>query len=281
MVPTANERKPARGLAALAAATALLAGAALPAAAGPEERSEFEAAWALYTSGEPSQEAFERVYGNEANPPKDRFNAAYVLGVQTLGANDPEQALAWLNRAESILPGRPQVALRRTDALVHLGRLEKAGEEYRAVHLEEDASEAVRMRHALTGARLLHARGESDVAIEELVRLAEAHPGEWEPFYLMGLVYESFDIPDDALRAYARTIENDPGRDPFPGIYAYQRWAALSISTDPNSYQDKALKTVAIARYRVFLERAEANGVPEALVEQAEQAVSVLENFGA
>lgn len=247
----------------------------------PQVESAFERAWALYEKGEPSFEAFQKVLDDDAQPAKDRFNAAYVLGVQSLARRDAEGALGLLARAERLLPGRPQVRLRRTDALLQLGRLEEARAVLAEVALGAQSRPQLRLRHALTTAMLLHAEGRSDLAIEDLRRLGEAHPKEWEPFYLMGLVYESFDLPEDAMRAYARAIENDPGRDPFPGIYAYQRWAAMAISLDPNSYQDKAKKEAVIARYREFLRRAGINGVPEKLVEQVRVAIDVLRRFGA
>lgn len=221
----------------LAGAAAVRPTRAALASPAPQVESAFEAAWALYESGEPSFEAFQRVLDDATQPAKERFNAAYVLAVQSLARRDPEGALALLGRAEGLLPDRPQVRLRRTDALLQLDRLEEARATLAAVALGEQSPPQLRLRHALTTAMLLHAEGRSDLAIEALQRLGEAHPKQWEPFYLMGLVYESFDLPEDAMRAYKRAIENDPGRDPFPGIYAYQRWAAMAISLDPRNHR--------------------------------------------
>ncbi len=243
--------------------------------------SAFERAWALAEAGQPSAEAFQAVLDDAAQPVKDRFNAAYALCVQSLARGEAERALALCARADLLLAARPQVALRRCDALVQLAKLEQAQAVLEGVRLAPGASAALRRLRALSEARLRHAKGESDVAIELLVRLTEQDPKDWEPFYLMGLVYESFDLPAEALAAYERVIANDPGRDPFAGIYAYQRWAALTISTEPGSYDDKPRKEAALARYRRFLERAQANAVAESLTEQVRQAVSVLETFGA
>ena len=245
-----------------------------------EKASAFEAAWNLYEAGKPSHAAFKAVLEDESAPKKDRFNAAYVLGVQSLAKNLGEEALSYLDRADTLLANRPQVDLRKVDTLVFLNRLEEAEVLFGSIQVPENSSESIRKRHMLTKSRLLHAKGESDVAIEVLTHASERYAKDWEPFYLMGLIYESFDIPEDAMRAYERAIANDPKRDPFPGLYAYQRWAALAISTDPNSYNDKRKKTTAIHRYDEFLERAEANRIPEDLVKQATVAVDALRRFG-
>lgn len=260
----------------LACAPALVA-----ASPAPERRSAFEEAWALYEAGQPSFEAFQHVLDDATQPAKDRFNAAYVLAVQSLARREPERALELCTRADQLLAGRPQVALRRTEALVNLRRLEEAQAALDAVKLGESSSPELWLRHGLTRAKLHQAKGESDLAIEILKRLGDEHPEDWETFYLMGLVYESWDLPEDALAAYERTIENDPKRDPFPGIYAYQRWAAMTISMDPAAYDNRPKKQTAIAHYKSFLERADANHVPEGLVDAVRQAVNALESFGA
>ena len=266
---------------ALALLCLVCAPALVSASLAPERRSAFEEAWTLYEAGQPSFDAFRLVLDDVAQPAKDRFNAAYVLAVQSLARREPERALELCDRADKLLAGRPQVALRRTEALVNLHRLEEAQAAFEAVKLGAESSPELRLRHGLTAAKLHQAKGQSDLAIEILKRLGDEHPRDWETFYLMGLVYESWDLPDDALAAYERAIENDPERDPFPGIYAYQRWAAMVISTDPSAYDDRPKKQKAIAHYKRFLERAEANHVPEPLVEAVRQAVNALENFGA
>ena len=75
------------------------------------------------------------------------------------------------------------------------------------------------------------------------------------------------------MASYEIVIKNDQKRDPHPGVYALQRWAALAISSDPNSYQDPALREKALRRYGEFLDRAEANAVPRDLIKKVNNAV--------
>ncbi len=266
----------------LSGALATLLLTALPSARSSAESEAFAAAWKLYEAGKPSQEAFESVLAEPSLPDKDRFNSAYVLGVLSLGKHEADQALVWLERAEAILPDRPQVAIRRCDGLIQLDRLDDAQELLARLAPEmKQASPTVRRRYELSRASLLEGRGNLEQAIEVLDPLAQKNPKDWEVPFVMARVFERMDLPDEAMYYYDLSIKNDPERDPYPGIYAYQRWAAMLVSTSPGSYQDKSLKLRAIARYETFLARAEANGVAPALRTQAAQAVKVLREFGA
>lgn len=247
------------------------------------EATGFRAAWRLYQAGEPCIEAFEAVLADPAAAVKERFNAAYTLGVLRLGRDEPAEALALFGRADALLPGLPQVALRKSEALIRLGRLEDAERILIAQRaaLGKDAEPRLRTLLALDWARLYLAFGDAERALSELAPVARERPDEWEPHFVLATVYERLDRPADALAEYEIAIENDPGRDPHPGVWALQRWASLAVSSDRGSYDDAALKARVLARYAAFLERARANAVPEEIVAAVRQAADVLERFGA
>lgn len=261
-----------------------LAGALAGVAVALPGSEKFEAAWKLYQEGKPSTEAFEAVLADGSLPAKDRFNASYVLGVISLGQNDTAAALKRLDAAEKILPGRPQVAVRRAEALIGGGKLEAAekvlDELKKSRKITKETGAAVRSRYEIARARLAFAKGDAEAALGMLDELARERTEDWEVHFHMARVFEHLDMPDEALYYYDVAIENDPKRDPHPAIYAYQRWASLAVSSNANAYNEKALKTKAIARYDEFLKRAKANKVPADLVAQVTTARDALKQFG-
>ncbi len=239
--------------------------------------SGFEAAFAAYEAGEPAADALAAVAADEAQPVADRFNARYVLAVLALAESRPLDALDELDAADALVPGRLLVALRRVEALLDLGerhRAETLLDELRDPTPEDGAAAAV--RHALARARVEQERGEREAATARLEALEREHPAEWEVPFRLGRLYELADRPAAAMHAYDRALARAPARDPHPSVYALQRWAALSISSDPGSYADAERVDAAHARYAAFLRRAEANRVPEHLVLQVEDADGVL-----
>lgn len=263
-------------------------GASIAAAGIVEVRAEtevakgsdrFQEAWKLYKSGQPAVAAFQDILDNEAATANDRFNAAYVLGVLALGQKDEKGALEYFEQAEKILPGRPQVMVRRAEA--HLaGKNPKE-----AARVLKDAKSKVKkgtplfVRYHLAVARLEEATSGAPKAVAYLEDFAKSAKNRWEVHFTLGTMYEGLDQAKKAIDAYEAAIQADPKDDPCQAIYAYQRWSALAISSDPGSYGKRELCEKAVARYKVFLDRASVNRVPDDLVAKAKEMVWVLEDF--
>lgn len=247
--------------------------------ADPKGSPEFRAAWKAYSDGEPSpQLAFQAIAESESAAKIDRFNARYILGVIALAHGAHDLALEQLAEAEKLIPGRPQVSLRRAQVLI-------AKKDHPGAALEMKKAKGIKKGSPLFAvqqiatARLEAATGDLEKGIARLEEMCKLEKGSWECHFALATLYEAQDQPKKAIASYATVIELDPKKDPTGAIYAYQRWAALSIASDPNSYSNKPLMAKAKERYTTFLERAPKNAVPEALVEATRQMMGVFDYF--
>jgi tetratricopeptide (TPR) repeat protein len=171
------------------------------------------------------------------------------------------------------------VSLRRGQ--VHLAKkdLERAAEELKKAKGIKKGSPLFAV-YQIAMARLEAASGSLEKAIARLEEVCKLQKGSWECHFALATLYEAQDQPQKAIASYATVIELDPKKDPTGAIYAYQRWAALSLASDPNSYSNKNLMAKAKERYKTFLERAPKNDVPAALIEATRQMMGVFDYIG-
>ncbi len=242
---------------------------------------KFKEAWELYRTGQPADDAFQEILDDENAPKNDRFNSAYVLGVIALGRKDNSAALAQLERAERLLAGRPQVKVRRAEAYLADKMVKEAAKELKEAKPKVKKGTPLFARYHIAMARLEEATSGAEKAAAYLEEVAKVCRDRWDVHFTLGTLYEGLDQAKKAIAAYDAAIQADPKQDPCPAIYAYQRWAAIAISADPESYGKKELCEKAIARYKVFLQRAAINRVPDDLVNKAKEMIWVLESFGA
>lgn len=245
-----------------------------------QTKSAFAAAFEKYQAGEDVASEFARIADDTTIDTKDRFNAAFVAAVIAIDGQKADDALKHLDAAEALKAGQPQTAIRRAEALT----LKKEWKEAqkcldRAAKSIVAGKKDLSLRLTIAQAELDSAQGMNDKAIQRLEKVAKSAKDRWEVFYNLGRYYEALDKPQDALENYEKVIALDPKTDPYPGIYALQRWAALAMSSDSGSYGRPELAQKAVDRYDAFLKRAEKNRVPEALCEQTRQASDVLKSF--
>ena len=260
----------------LAIVTMTLGGAALAWQETEAEKPDaFQEAWEKYQLGKPDTALFAAILADESASAKDRFNSAYLLGVIALSEKQYDECIGHLNKAESILSDRPQVSLRLGEALIGKTeykaaakvlkkcqkKIKKKNPLYPKLHLA-----LARIDENVTGVAKAAAR------LEALTRKKVS----WDIHFRLATYYERLSKPKPAIDAYARVIESDPKKDPWKGVYAYQRWAAINIAADPVAYKNMPLIRQALEHYKVFLDRADANGVPEKLVIATGNAVSAL-----
>ena len=256
----------------------LAAGFAHAQAAG--EPIGFDAVFARYQKGEEVDADLAKVISLTTLPVPQRFNAAYLLAVIMLDRGMPDQAIANLERCDALQGGQAQVSVRRAEALTALKDFKGAQKAIdKAAKSLVGANSEITMRLALAHAELDAAQGNALKAAERLEKMAKTKKGLWEVWFNLARYYETLDRPSDALDAWEKVIGLDPKADPFPGVVALQRWAALSMSSDAGSYGKLALVKKAIERYDQFLSRAKANRVPEKLEAATQQAVGVLKQY--
>ena len=251
------------------------------AASLPAQQARFSEVFERHSRGADVTGELRTLSKSSAANEKDRFNASYLLAVIALSESKTKSALAHLEAAEKLTPGTAQVDVRRAEA--HL--LEKRYET--AEKLLAAASRKIRnkksplyLRYSLVAARLDGKKGKAKRGLARLKKIRSKFKKSWELWFLNGHLQEALDRPKDAIAAYEKAIALLPQRDPCPGVYALQRWAALSVSSNSSSYGDAKIRKSAIERYKEFLRRAPANGVPAQLQETVRQAVSALEYFG-
>ena len=245
----------------------------------PASNSAFDKAWKAYQEGDRSPEAFASLAHDESKPAATRFKGAYMCAVMAIESSSGEEALKWLSLADDHRPDRPQVSLRRAQAHRLLGNLKPMGKSLKK------ARKGIKKKSPLYGAlemetaRLEHEMGNSKKAEKRLRRLLSRDRKSWQPAFLLATIAEDQHRAADAIAAYEIVIDRDPKKDPFKGIYAYQRAAALSMSSDPGSYGNSKKLNQALSYYAVFLERAEKNRVPNSLISKTRSAVMALEYF--
>ncbi|MFN0056966.1 MAG: hypothetical protein ACKVX7_00785 [Planctomycetota bacterium] len=266
---------------ALVVTLSMLASDALATRAPTDNSPAFKEAWDLYQAGKPALAKFEQIVADEKAPKKERFNSAYVLAVLELARENADAALKHLDRADDLVASRPQVATRRGEALILKKDLKGAAKVLKAAAagVKSAKSAELSFTHGLALTRLEIAAGENDAARQRLEALARQRLERWESYFQIALLYEKLDDPKPAISNYAEVLKRDPGKDPFAGIYAYQRHAALSVASDPGSYGKKQLLTEAKKNYEIFLKRAEANGVASNLVAVTTNAVEGIKMF--
>lgn len=248
----------------------------------PPGSAEFQAAWKKHLAGDHDAiDAFAKILDDEEADKEDRFRSAYMLAVYGLQNGSPDTAIHMLDRAEKVLPGKPQVAIRRAEALLAKDQTQEAVEVLKDARKTAKKDKDLFYQHQMMLAKCEHKVGGTKAALGRLAKLCKKNPRRWEAFFLRGTLHEALDEPREAISMYEQTIALDPKSDPFPGIYAYQRHAALSISSSPSSYQNAKLCKDAIAKYDVFVERGPANGVSSSFVSEVANARDVLKSFGA
>ena len=265
----------------LGLAASLLLGGATAQAPEKPAATGFQAAFEDYQKGKDVRDALDRVIANETASAKERFNAAYLAAVIALDAGRVDDAFAMLDKAEKVVASQPQTSIRRAEAQIAKGdpkaaqkSLDKAAKE-----MMGKKGDLVK-RLALTQASCDAALGAPQRAVERLEKFAlGAGKNDWEVALALGRHYEMLDKPKDAIAAYERVIAADPKIDPFGGLIAYQRAAALAIGSDGGSYGKPDLAKVAVERYDIFTARAAANGIAKDVVDQAAQASDVLKSF--
>lgn len=259
---------------------AVIMAAAIIAQEPMKRPATFADIFAKYEAGEDVTAEFKAIAADEKADAKDRFNAAYISGVIALEKADADLALKCLDQAEKIRAKEPQVAIRRAEALSMKKSFKDA---QKSLDLAAKAlmgkKSALHVRWALAQAGLDLAQGLYERAAERLEAVTKLVKDDWQVYYDLARAYEALDKPKEAVQNYEKVIALDPKKDPFPGLIAYQRAAALSVSSDGSSYGKPELAKAAVQKYRVFLYRAAKNNMPDDLVAQTRQAVDVLENF--
>lgn len=239
---------------------------------------KFQRAWQLYQQGKPSAEAFEAILADENEKAVDRFNAAYVLGVMATAANELDKALDFLKKADALLPGREQVAVRRAEICIAKNDLEGAQKQLKAARTASKKNSPLFAHYQVATARLEAAAGKREAGIARLEQALSVARQSWEIAFTLGVLYEQQDTPAKAIEAYGKTVELLPA-GPCAGVYALQRWAAITISSDPGSYGNPTKVLAAIESYEKFLARAPENRVPAEVITATTQAVNVLKYF--
>lgn len=244
-----------------------------------KERSpEFAKAWDSYQKGQPDREAFTKIAKSETHSTRERFNAHYVLGVIAIDAEDPKAAVEHLAAAEELIDDRPQVALRYAEACLKAGDPRQAAKWLKKAEKRGiKKSESLATPYHIAIARTEIAAGKAKQGFARLGQLARKDAKSWQVPMLMGQLYEQHGQVAPAIESYALTIERLPDADPCPGIYAYQRWAALSIGNDAGSYGKSELIDQALGYYAKFLKRAKANQVPEKVIKATSSGIYALE----
>lgn len=245
-----------------------------------QEGPSFKALWERHLKGESPCAELRELLDQEQAPVVERFNAGYLLAVIEIGRNQADRALELLDRLEALRKDTAQVAIRRAEALLLGDHLDEANKVMRRVPRDGGGmSKDLQARAEIVRARLEARRGEAKGALARLQKLAKKRKDDWEVVFFIGRTAELLDDPKLAIESYARAIEKLPEQDPCPGVYALQRWAALSVSSDGSSYGNRKLLEAAIARYQAFLARAEKNAVPAELVDNVRQTIGTLEYF--
>ena len=241
----------------------------------------FSEIWVKHRKGEDVSAALTKLQQDASRPRKERFNAAYLHALIHLGAGKPEKALERLAFADQMQSGRPQVAVRRAEAKLQQGDVRGARKDLEKVlpKLKGQKKSAIYLRHQILAARVDGRSGNAKKAVARLGRLAKQHKKNWEVHFFKGHFSEALDDPNGAIESYEKAIRFLPETDPTPGVYALQRWAALSVSSDRGSYGNVKLLEKARNRYQAFLARAKANNVPEKLVQNVRKTVGVLDYF--
>ena len=234
-----------------------------------------------FQNGEAVEGELDELARSKQADAKTRFNAVYLLAVGALSANDPKLALERLNRAETIQPETAQVAVRRAEALLLSKKLPSAAKALKKAKskLASKKKSALYRRHQIVAARVDAASGKFKQAVSRLESLSKRHKKNWEIHFFLGCFLEAQDKPKGALENFDSAISFLPERDPCLGVYALQRWPALAVSSNKNSYTDQKLLKRAIKRYDAFLARAKANRVPAELVTDVQRAVGALKMF--
>jgi len=246
-----------------------------------DKATSFADLWKLHQKGEDVREALATLYEDRQQQTKARFNAAYLLAIIQLAHGDTDLASNSLDKADSVKANTPQVAVRRAEIqlLKHEPKQARSLLEKSGASLRKNKRSALYLRHEILRARVESQLGKHKVAQRILKAVQKLNKNDWEPAFFRGRIYEKTDSPDEALEQYEKAIEHLPKTDPCIGIYALQRWAALSISSDGSSYSKPKVIEKAKQRYKTFLARAKANHVPQALVANVKQAMSVLDYF--
>lgn len=244
-----------------------------------KERSpEFAKAWDSYQKGKPDRDAFRKIADSETHSTRERFNAHYILGVIAIDADDPKVAVEHLAAAEKLIDDRPQVALRYAEACLKAGDPRQAAKWLKKAEKRGiKKSESLATPYHIAIARTEIAAGHEKQGFARLGQLARKDAKNWQVPMLMGQLYEQQGQVAPAIESYALTIERLPETDPCPGIYAYQRWAALSIGNDAGSYGKSELIDQALEYYAKFLKRAKANQVPEKVIKATSSGIYALE----
>lgn len=253
----------------------------LPSQAQSSNQDQFQKLWARYEKGENVDLALKNLAKDGQLAKKTRFNAAYLLAVSKLANGEPDEALSALNQAEALVPKTNQVAIRQAEALFAKKDLKAAKKRLKVVKnkVASKKKSSIYRRHQVLSARILAQEGKHKKAIQSLKLLAKSQSKTWETHFFLGRFQEALDKPKESIEAYEKAIKYLPKKDPCLGVYALQRWAALSISSNSGSYGQAKVMTKAKERYQEFLKRAAANDVPEKLIAKTRSAVSALDYF--
>ena len=241
---------------------------------------DFKTLWQRYEKGENVVADLRGFVANQQGVAKDRFNATYLLAVIDIVANKLDQALQDLADAEKIQPGTAQVLVRRAEVRLLQKNYKKARQDLaKSVKLIGRKTTDLRKRQQIILARLEGKTGQAKKGVQKLLKLARKHKKDAEIHFFLGHLFETMDKPKDALKHYNKAIKYMPTRDPAVAVYAYQRWAAIAVSSDGGSYGNPKLLKQAITRYEQFLKRAPANGVPKKLQDNVRSTVGTLGHF--
>lgn len=261
----------------------------VPCIASTDERvvptdAAFAKGWDLYNAGQTTKavKALNSLMKNRKASTKERFNATYTLAVIALEHGSVKQSLSLLKKADRLIPDRPQVALRRAQAQV-------AGNQFKAAKKSLNKADALidakKQPELFVKLQRVHAAldvkaGSRADAIVRLTATAKSAPKDWRVHFDLATLYEQEDEPSLAIAAYKKVIDLDPKAGSFKGVYAYHRHAALTISSDPNSYGNRALMSKAIDHYKTFIRRGAECGAQQSLIDNAKRTVEMFERFG-
>lgn len=151
--------------------------------------------------------AFERCFDLKSGDDGPDANSAVLVGLNLIRAGQPEPALAWLDRAESLDPSNIAVYVQRIEALGDLGRHAEAEEAfYVGQQIDPEHAELY-----ASIARILSARGEHERSVWCLREAARLDPDLPRVRARLARAFADSGRLERARQLYVRELREDPG----------------------------------------------------------------------
>lgn len=169
--------------------------------------------------------------------PLDEANLHYLKASYFLQNNNPELALKELDQAIAVDSNSAQLFVTQAKAYMALSQVDKAIEAFRqAAELDPSDPEP----HKLTGRLILqraaggNRNDETFKAAEtELLRAAEIDPSDSETLFFLGLLYDYWSKPDEAIKTKKKLLDLNPN--------LVQVWQSLAANYDVKGDQENEL----------------------------------------